>query len=121
MREELTRFERYKKQFAFLYENHIETVGELVRYHKDTEEKIADICEMKKELYAQRTEENKDEINEKARIMNKELRELRGELSLCKNIYKDSQNIRNYQSRVDELKKQVELEEMENEHKRRSR
>ena len=121
MREELTKFERYKKQFEFLYENHIETVGELVEYHKDTEAKIADICEMKKELYSQRIEENKDEINEKARIMNDELRKLRGELTLCKNIYKDSQNIKGYQNRVEELNKQAELEEMENEHKRRSR
>ena len=76
---------------------------------------------MKKELYAQRTEENKDEINAKARIMNKELRKLRAELSLCKNIYKDSQNIKNTQSRAEELRRQAELEEMENEHKRRSR
>ena len=76
---------------------------------------------MKKELYAQRTEENKDEINIRAGIMNKELRKLRAELSLCKNIYKDSQNIKNTQSRVEELRRQAELEEMENEHKRRSR
>ena len=121
MREELTKFERYKKQFEFLYEHHIETVGELVCYHKTTESKIAEITEMRKELYAQRTEENKDEINNQARIMNKELRKLRAELSLCKNIYKDSQNIKNTQSRVEELRRQAELEEMENEHKRRSR
>lgn len=121
MREELTKFERYKKQFEFLYENHIETVGELVSYHKTTESKIAEITEMRKELYAQRTEENKDEINNQARIMNNEIRKLRAELSLCKNIYKDSQNIKNTQSRVEELKRQAEMEEMENEHKRRSR
>ena len=84
-------------------------------------ERIAEITEMRKELYAQRTEENKDEINNQARIMNNEIRKLRAELSLCKNIYKDSQNIKNTQSRAEELRRQAELEEMENEHKRRSR
>ena len=76
---------------------------------------------MKKQLFAQRTDEYKDVINENARIMNNEIRKLRAELSLCKNIYKDSQNIKNTLSRVEELKRQAELEEKENEHKRRSR
>ena len=121
MREELIKFDRYQKQFKFLYENRIETVGKLITYYKETESKISEIIEMKREIYSHRTEENDNEVNEKIRIMNNKLRKLRNELCLCKNIYADSQLISRNRSRVSELIKQAEMEESENEHKRRSR
>ena len=52
MREELIKFDRYQKQFKFLYENRIETVGELITYYRETETKISEIIEMKREIYS---------------------------------------------------------------------
>lgn len=121
MREELIKFDRYQKQFKFLYENRIEPVGELITYYRETESKISEIIEMKIEIYSHRTEKNDNEVNAKIRIMNNKLRKLRNELCLCKNIYADSQLISRNRSRVSELIKQAEMEESENEHKRRSR
>lgn len=121
MREELSKFERYQKQFKFLYEHNIETVGDLTEYHSKTEEKISDITAMKKELYATRTEDNKEEIKEQAQIFNNTLRKLRGELRLCKSIYSDAQTISSRHSQAEAMQKQSEMEVMQNEHKRRGR
>lgn len=121
MRDELIKFDRYQKQFKFLYENNIETVADLTDRHSLTKVKINELTEERKVLYAQRTEENKDEVKEKAAEINIALRLLRSELRMCENIYGDALVIEEKQKQADELIKQAELEVNENEHKRRSR
>lgn len=121
MRDELIKFNRYQKQFKFLYEYNIETVADLTDHHSLTKVKIDELVNQRKELYAQRTEENKDEVKEKAAEINIALRLLRSELRMCENIYGDALVIEEKQKAANDLIKQAELEVNENEHKRRSR
>lgn len=121
MRDELIKFDRYQKQFHFLYANNIETVADLTDHHSLTKVKIDDLTEQRKALYAKRTEENKDEVKEKAAEINVALRLLRSELRMCENIYSDALTIEEKQKAANDLIKQAEMEVNANEHKRRSR
>ncbi len=121
MRDELIKFERYKKQFKFLYDNGIETGAELQALQKAKEDKISDLISTRKQLYAERTDENFDEIKEKANKINAELTALRVDVRLCKSIFKDSYRISEKKHRAEELQRQADKEMRENEHKRRSR
>ena len=62
MRDELIKFDRYKKQFEFMYKNEIETGTQLSEYRKSKEDKINDLVEQRKMLYASKTEENEQEV-----------------------------------------------------------
>lgn len=77
MRDELTKLERYQKQFKFMYRNNIETVTELTAYHKGLEEKVNDLVNERTLLYEERTDENFEEVKEKASKINAELTALR--------------------------------------------
>ena len=121
MRDELVKFDRYQKQFKFLYEYNIETVADLTDHHSLTKVKIDELVNQRKALYAQRTDENKDEVKEKAAEINVALRLLRSELRMCENIYSDALIIEEKQKEANNLIKQAEMEVNENEHKRRSR
>ncbi len=101
MRDELIKLERYQKQFKFLYKNGIETGTELAALQKSKEDKIAELVLMRKELYAERTDENADEVKSKAEKINAELTALRVDVRLCKNIWNnvnkvDSKKRKNY-------------------------
>ena len=121
MRDELIKFDRYQKQFHFLYANNIETVADLTDHHSLTKVKIDDLTEQRKALYAKRTVENKDEVKEKATEINIALRLLRSELRMCENIYSDALIIEEKQKAANDLINQAEMEVNANEHKRRSR
>ncbi len=121
MRDELIKFDRYQKQFKFLYEYNIETVADLTDHHSLIKVKIDELTNERKELYARRTPENKDEVKEKAKEINRALRMLRSELRMCEKIYGDAVVIEEKKKMAEELIKKAELEVDENEHKRRSR
>ena len=75
----------------------------------------------RKALYKERTDENCEEMAQKAQEINKELSALRCEVRLCKAIFKDAYRISEKTRQAQELQKQADKELMEHEHKRRSR
>lgn len=117
MRDELTKFERYQKQFKFLYKNEIGTVTELDEYQRKTEKRIADLTNQRKELYKSKSDDAKENISE----INKEISALHKDIRMCKSIFTDVRRIAQKKRQADLLKKQAQEEVMENEHKRRSR
>lgn len=121
MRDEIVKLERYQKQFKFLYNNNIETVADLTEHHRKAEARIDELTTQRKQLYSERTEENADEIKNKAKEINTELTTLRSELRMCKAIYSDVEKIKQRKQQADSLQEQAEMEVMQNEHKRRSR
>ena len=121
MREEMIKFDRYQKQFKFLFSHDIETGEDLHKYQKDKETEVEILITQRKKLYEERTDENCDEVKEKAKEINAELNEIRKEIRLCKAIFKDSYKIAEKKRQVLALQKQADKELRENEHKRRSR
>lgn len=121
MRDEMIKFDRYQKQFKFLFTHNIETGEDLQKYQKDKEAKVEILITRRKKLYEERTDENCDEVKEKAKEINAELNEIRKEIRLCKAIFKDSYKIAEKKRQALALQKQADKELRENEHKRRSR
>lgn len=87
MREELIKFERYQKQFHFLYENDIETVSQLNEMKQSAEDGILELTSKRSALY--RKPDAQDEIAD----INTELKKLRVTLRMCNNILSDSERI----------------------------
>lgn len=87
MREELIKFDRYQKQFHFLIENNIETIGQINDMKQNTENKIAELTLKRTRLYSK--------LNTKNEIynINIELKELRSKLRMCNNILEDAEHI----------------------------
>lgn len=121
MREEMIKFDRYQKQFKFLFSHGIETGEDLHKYQKDKETEVEILITRRKKLYEERTNENCDEVKDQAKEINTELNELRKEIRLCKVIFKDSYKISEKKRQALALQKQADKELRENEHKRRSR
>ena len=117
MRDELTKLERYQKQFKFLYKNEIGTVTELDEYQRKTEERIADLTNQRQALYKSKNEEAKENISE----INKEISALHKDVRMCKSIFADVKRIAQKKQQADLLQIQAKEEVMQNEHKRRSR
>ncbi len=90
LREELIKFERYQKQFHFLYENDIETSSQLNEIKCSAEERIAELTTKRMGLY--RNPNAKSEIEE----INKELKTLRTKLRMCNDILIDAERINQY-------------------------
>ena len=72
-------------------------------------------------LYSSRTEENEDEIKDKAEKINTKLRAIRMDVKMCKTIAVDSYKISRKYEQAKALIKQAEMEAKANEHKRRGR
>lgn len=121
MRDEMIKFDRYQKQFKFLFSHGIETGEDLQKYQKDKETEVEILITRRKKLYEERTDENCDEVKDQAKEINTELNELRKEIRLCKAIFKDSYKIAEKKRQALALQKQADKELRENEHKRRSR
>ena len=51
LREELIKFERYQKQFHFLYDNDIETSGQLIEMKQTAEDRILELTQKRSRLY----------------------------------------------------------------------
>ena len=121
MRDEMIKFDRYQKQFKFLFTHNIETGEDLQKYQKDKEAEVEILITRRKKLYEERTDENCDEVKDQAKEINTELNELRKGIRLCKAIFKDSYKIAEKKRQALALQKQADKELRENEHKRRSR
>ena len=121
MRDEMIKFDRYQKQFKFLFSHGIETGEDLQKYQKDKETEVEILITRRKKLYEERTDENCDEVKDQAKEINAELNELRKEIRLCKAVFKDSYKIAEKKRQALALQKQADKELRENEHKRRSR
>ncbi len=65
MREEMIKFDRYQKQFKFLFSHNIETGEDLQKYQKDKEAEVEILITRRKKLYEERTDENCDEVKDK--------------------------------------------------------
>lgn len=83
MRDELIKFEKYQKQFLFLYDNDIETTEQLKFFKTNAENKIEELTMQRKQLYC------KDDTKDEIAALNKELRELRKEVRMCDRIMTD--------------------------------
>lgn len=121
MREEMIKFDRYQKQFKFLFSHDIETGEQLQKYQQSKEAEIDILIMQRKRLYDERNDENCDEVMEKAKAINTELNELRKEIRMCKAIFKDSYKIAEKKRQAMALQEQADKELMKDEHKRRSR
>ena len=101
MREELTKFERYQKQFRFLYDNDIETVEQLTIFKRNVENKIDELTIRRSKLY------DKTDSNTEIKTINAELRELRKDVRTCNNIFIDAERIREHTEYVARLEKEA--------------
>lgn len=87
MREEIITFKRYQEQFKFLYNNDLETSGQ-VQSRKDKNGcRIKDLVHERSLLYY------KSDTKEEIEKINKELKELRKDVRMCVNILADSERI----------------------------
>ena len=109
MRDELVKFERYQKQFHFLIEKDIETIGQLNDIKQNAEDKIAELTLKRTKLYSKLGSE--DEIYD----INIELKELRSKLRICNNILEDAERIQIRYNRA------LELEEAERQNRYRNK
>lgn len=105
LREELTKFERYQKQFHFLYENDIENSGQLNEIKQAVENKILELIANRSRLY-----HKPDDRGEIAEI-NKELKELRAKVRMCNNIFEDSVRINEHYIKATELEQQSDFKQ----------
>ncbi len=101
MREELIKFDRYKKQFHFLIDNDIETTEQLTAFKESVESKIKELTLTRSRLY------NKPDTKPEIEKINKGLRELRKDVRTCKNIFEDSERIQEHQNYVAQLEQQA--------------
>lgn len=88
MREELTKLDRYQKQFRFMYDNDIETEEQLKAYKESAESEIKQLIESRTKLY------NTPDSAPKIADLNAKLLNLRKEVRLCNNILEDSKRIK---------------------------
>ena len=102
MRDELIKFERYQKQFHFLIDNDIETIGQLNDVKQNAEDKIAELTLKRTRLYSKLDSE--DEIYD----INIELKELRSKLRMCNNILEDAKRIQMNYNKALELEEEAE-------------
>ena len=121
MREELIKLERYQKQFRYIFSHDIETGEQLQLLQKSQENRIDELVIQRKNLYAERNDENCGQVKEKAAEINKELQNLRTDVKMCKAIFKDAYSIAEKKLQAKELQKQAYREMIKDEHKRRSR
>ena len=104
LREELIKFERYQKQFRFLYDNDIETSSQLLGIKQSAEERISELTLQRLRLYHK--PDAKGEITD----INTELKELRTKVRMCNNILTDSERINGKYNEAQRLEQEAELE-----------
>lgn len=105
LREELTKFERYQKQFHFLYENDIENSGQLNEIKQAVENKILELIANRSRLY------HKSDARGEIAEINKELKELRAKVRMCNNIFEDSVRINEHYIKATELEQQADFKQ----------
>ena len=104
MREELVKFEHYQKQFHFLIDNDIETIGQLNDIKQNAEDKIAELTLKRTKLYSKPN--SKDEIFD----INTELKKLRAKLRICNDILEDTKHIQKHYNKALELEEEAKIQ-----------
>ena len=104
LREELIKFERYQKQFHFLYDNDIETSGQLIEMKQTAEDMISELKLKRSRLY------HKPDAKGEIVDINTELKELRAKVRMCNNILIDSERINEKYNEAQRLEQEAELE-----------
>lgn len=87
MRDEMISLERYQKQFKFLYSNGIDKMSQLDNLKAEKEAEVEELIARRKSLYK---EGERDEVAG----INAQLKKLRSEVRMCKNITVDSIRIK---------------------------
>ena len=101
MREELIKFERYQKQFHFLYDNDIETSDQVIELKQIAEDKISELTQIRLRLY------HKPNAKGEIADINVELKELRVKVRMCNNILIDSELINEKYNKAQRLEQEV--------------
>ena len=123
LREELTRLERYQKQFRYMYDNGIETMEQLEAVRTENEDKINALVNERKELYGKRQKADeavKAELSKRIYDTNAALRKCRSNIRMCASIAEDAQRIAEKQRQTRGIAAQ-DKEVKKHEHKRRGR
>lgn len=125
MRDEIIRFERYQKQFKFLYSHNIETAEQLQAYQSEQEQQIENLTETRQNLYNERNyTDEQGEISQQISKINGALKVCRADVRMCKAILTDADRIKEKYHKAQELQTQAiekQKEVTDNELKRRSR
>ena len=104
LRDELIKFERYQKQFHFLYDNDIETSAQLLEVKQSAEGRISELTLQRSRLY------HKPEAKGEIADINTVLKELRAKVRMCNNILIDSERINEKYNEAQRLEQEAELE-----------
>lgn len=92
VRKEVTKLNRYVRQFQLLRENHIDTEGQLAGLMGSLDSQIAGLVTRRKDLYRQKRRGEDVELD--IQNINLELRPLRRDLRLCQQIQADIPTVR---------------------------
>ncbi len=103
LREELIKFERYQKQFHFLYDNDIETSGQLIEMKQMAEDRISELTLRRSRLY------HKPDAKGEIADINTELKELRAKIRMCNNILIDSERINEHYNEAQRLEQEAKM------------
>lgn len=122
MRDEIIKFERYQKQFKFLYSHGIETAEQLQEYQAMQEQQIENLTENRQNLYDERNStDEQGEISQQISEINGALKACRADVRMCKAILTDADRIKEKYNQAQELQTQAVKEMSKYEHERRSR
>ena len=118
LREDFLLFSRYQQQTKFLWENHIETMDELLAYKENAEVQIQQLARQRKVLYRQKREPERAAREEKIRSLTQQMKALRHEVYICSDIETDAAEVQEKLRQV-ELAAQEERNEVKQDEQRR--
>ena len=111
-------FSRYQQQTKFLWENHIETMDELLAYKENAEVQIQQLARQRKVLYRQKREPERAAREEKIKSLTQQMKALRHEVYICSDIETDAAEVQE-KLRQAELAAQEERNEVKQDEQRR--
>lgn len=118
LREDFLLFSRYQQQTKFLWENHIETMDELLAYKENAEVQIQQLALQRKVLYRQKREPERAAREEKIKSLTQQMKALRHEVYICSDIETDAAEVQE-KLRQAELAAQEERNEVKQDEQRR--
>ena len=117
LREDFLLFSRYQQQTKFLWENHIETMDELLAYKENAEVQIQQLARQRKVLYRQKREPERAAREEKIKSLTQQMKALRHEVYICSDIETDAAEVQE-KLRQAELAAQEERNEVKQDEQR---
>ena len=118
LREDFLLFSRYQRQTKFLWENHIETMDDLLAYKENAETQIQQLARQRKVLYRQKREPERAAREEKIKSLTQQMKALRHEVYICSDIETDAAEVQE-KLRQAELAAQEERNEVKQDEQRR--